>query len=284
MFSIAVASGKGGTGKTILSTNLARICADRHSLSVQYVDCDVEAPDGHLFLKPDIRRRITVTQPVPFVDESRCNYCGDCSQFCHFNAIAVLNQRVLVFPELCHGCGGCSKVCAEGAVIERERPIGVIGLGTAGKVAFAQGRLAIGETATVRLIGELRRHVHDSDIAILDAPPGTTCPTVASIRNVDAVVLVTEPTAFGLHDLRLAVEMTRTLGIPMGVVVNRVGLGDDRVDEYCQAEGVPIWGRIPDDREVAEAYSRGDLACEAVPSFRSHIEQFAERLISEMAA
>jgi len=279
---IAIASGKGGTGKTTLSTNLARVLSASHAVS--YVDCDVEAPNGGLFLQPRIDQRIPVYRPVPKVDESRCDFCGECSDFCQYNAIAVLKERVIVFPELCHGCGGCLMVCPRDAISERQQPIGVVELGEAGSVAFAAGRLRIGETATVRLIRELRERARKAEITILDAPPGTSCPVVTSVYGVDVVVLVTEPTPFGLHDLRVAVETMRKLGIPMGVVVNRAGIGDNRVEEYCRREEVPIWGRIPDERQVAEAYSRGELASEVLPEFRERIEAIAGRLLQEVAA
>jgi MinD superfamily P-loop ATPase len=282
MFSIAVASGKGGTGKTTISTNLARLFVER--FATQYVDCDVEAPNGHLFLKPGVRQAMTVCRPVPAIDESACTHCGVCGDFCRFHALAVLSNRVLVFPELCHGCGGCAKVCDAGAVLERELPIGTIEFGQSGRLAFAGGRLAVGETASVRLIRELRRRTRPHEITILDAPPGTTCPVVATVRGVDAVVLVAEPTPFGLHDLRLAVEMGRQLEIPMGVVINRDGVGDERVAEYCAAERLPVWARIPEDRRVAEAYARGELACEVVPAFRRRLEQLAACLMREAAA
>jgi len=191
---------------------------------------------------------------------------------------------VIVFPELCHGCGGCLMVCPRDAISERQQPIGVVELGEAGSVAFAAGRLRIGETATVRLIRELRERARKAEITILDAPPGTSCPVVTSVYGVDVVVLVTEPTPFGLHDLRVAVETMRKLGIPMGVVVNRAGIGDNRVEEYCRREEVPIWGRIPDERQVAEAYSRGELASEVLPEFRERIEAIAGRLLQEVAA
>lgn len=281
-FTIAVASGKGGTGKTTISTNLARVCAER--CATQYADCEVEAPNGHLFLQPEIRESITVCRPVPVIDELACAHCGECGDFCRNHALAVLADRVLVFPELCRGCGGCMQVCVAGAVRERDRPIGAIELGQADRVSFTQGRLAVGETASVRLVRGLRRRQEPCEAAILDAAPGTICPVVATIRDTDLVLLVTEPRPFGLHDLNLAVEMVRQFGLPTGVVINRAGIGDERVERYCQPEGLPVWVRIPEERRVAEAYSRGELACEAVPGFRGRIEQLASRLLCEVGA
>lgn len=282
MLQLAIASGKGGTGKTTLSTSLARVLSARYA--VNYVDCDVEAPNGALFLRPKIEKHITAYRPVPYVDELQCDLCGECSRFCQYHAITVLKDRVLVFPELCHGCGGCTLVCPRDAITERERPIGTIELGNAGGIGFARGLLAIGETSSVRLIHELRRRAGRREITILDAPPGSSCPVVTTINGADLVVLVTEPTPFGLHDLRVAVRMVRQLDIPMGVVVNRVGIGDEGVERYCRDEKVPIWGRIRDDRKVAEAYSRGEMPSATVAGFREQVEQIASRLTAGVPA
>ncbi len=280
MLQIAIASGKGGTGKTTLSTSLARILSAKYP--VNYVDCDVEAPNGALFLKPKIEQRLPAYRPVPVVDHSRCDLCGECSSFCQYHAITVLKDRVLVFPELCHGCGGCTLVCPRNAITEREQQIGTIELGDAGGIGFAQGLLSIGETSSVRLIHELRHRAGRREITILDAPPGSSCPVVTTINGSDLVILVTEPTPFGLHDLKVAVRMVRQLEIPMGVVLNRVGIGDEGVEQYCRDENVPIWGRILDDRKVAEAYSRGEMPGETVVGFREQVEQLASRLTQEV--
>jgi len=282
LLQLAIASGKGGTGKTTLSTSLARVLSSGYA--VNYVDCDVEAPNGALFLKPKIEQRITAYRPVPDVGASRCDLCGECSRFCRYHAITVLRDRVLVFPELCHGCGGCTLVCPRDAITEREQPIGTIELGSAGEIGFARARLAIGETASVRLIHELRRRVGSREITILDAPPGSSCPVVTTVNGADVVVLVTEPTPFGLHDLEGAVRMVRQLEIPLGVVINRVGIGDEGVERYCREENVPIWGRILDDRRVAEAYSRGEMPGDTVAGFREQVQQIAARLRAEAPA
>ncbi|OPZ84999.1 MAG: ferredoxin [bacterium ADurb.Bin429] len=260
---IAIASGKGGTGKTTLAVNMARLLS-RHE-SVQYVDCDVEEPNGHLFLHPAITQTTSVTIPVPEVNAERCILCGACSRLCQYHAIAALPALTMVFPELCHGCGGCLRVCPEKAITEVGRPIGVVERGMAGIVAFVHGRLNIGEAMSPPLIRAVQTYADPHATVILDAPPGTSCPVIAAIRPCDVVVLVTEPTAFGLHDLTLAVEMVRALNRPMGVVINRADIGDDRVELFCEQEGIPIWGRIPHDRRIAEAYARGEMAVDVLP-------------------
>jgi len=265
---IAIASGKGGTGKTTVATNLARLLAEDGP--VQYLDCDVEEPNGHLFLRPAITATRAVTIPVPEVDAERCTQCGACSRLCQYHAIAVLKDRTLIFPELCHGCGGCARVCPEQVVTEVNRPIGVVERGMAGGIAFAHGRLNVGEAMSPPLIRAVREEADARATVILDAPPGASCPVIAAIRPCDIVMLVTEPTAFGLHDLALAVEMARALRHPMGVVLNRADMGDDRVERYCAAEGIPVWGRIPHDRQIAEAYSRGEIAVDALPETRPY--------------
>jgi len=262
---IAIASGKGGTGKTTVAVNLARILAD-NGQTVQYLDCDVEEPNGHIFLKPTI----TVTEPVgipgPVVDEEKCTGCRKCADVCQYHAIAVL-KKPLVFPELCHGCGGCTLACPERAIREEDRAIGVVETGQAERLAFIQGRLNIGEPMAPPLIRAVKKKAIADGVAIMDAPPGTACPVVATMRDTDYVLLVTEPTPFGLHDLRLAVETIRQLGIPHGVVINRADDGDRRVHDFCAAEQIPVLLELPDDRRVAEAYSRGKLAVDTTPEW-----------------
>ncbi len=261
---IAVASGKGGTGKTTVATNLAAALA-MPGQPVTYVDCDVEEPNGHIFLAPTFEARSEVTVPVPEVDQERCTSCGACRAACRFSAIMVFPRRVMVFPKLCHGCGGCQLACPEQAIREVPRPIGVIETGTAGAVDFVHGRLEIGEAMAPPLIREVLRAVPGTGTVIVDAPPGTSCPVIESIRPADVVVLVTEPTPFGVNDLALAVAMVRELGRPFGVVINRAGSGDRTVYEYCEAQQIPILLEIPDDLEIARAYSRGDLAVSVRP-------------------
>jgi MinD superfamily P-loop ATPase len=278
---IAVASGKGGTGKTTVATSLALLLA--RTSSVHFLDCDVEAPNAALFLRPNLDTR-PVTRLVPVVDESRCSHCGRCSEACRFNAVAITKNKVLVFPEICHSCGGCVRVCPKDAMTEAPHAIGVIGEGMAESIRFTHGLLNIGETASAALIHAVKRPKSTAELVIMDSPPGTSCPAVAAIEGADRVVLVTEPTPFGLHDLKLAVEMTYRLGIPMGVVINRDGIGDDRVDSFCASAGIPVIGRIADDRKVAEMYSRGESPVLELSTFREEIAAIASRLTSEVFA
>jgi MinD superfamily P-loop ATPase len=274
---IVFASGKGGTGKTILATNLASVLAGQDE-AVTYLDCDVEAPNGHIFLKPVITNREAVTIPVPEVDEGRCTRCGRCGDFCPSHAIVCLGNAVLTFPELCHGCGGCALVCPEKAIREIPRAIGEIARGTAGPIQFVEGRLQIGQPMSPPIIRAVKRHLPVTGIAILDAPPGTACPMVETVRDADFVLLVTEPTVFGLHDLTLAVEVIRRVGVPFGVAVNRVGSSDDGVQRYCAHDDIPVLLQIPEDRRIAEIYSRGELAARHFPGFDRWMSDLFGRL------
>jgi MinD superfamily P-loop ATPase len=284
---LTIASGKGGTGKTTVAVNMALSLASNNGApGLLFLDCDVEEPNAHLFLKPVIKEREAVDILIPHVDEALCAHHGRCTQVCQFHAIAALPDTTLVFPELCHGCGGCSLACPEEAITEQPHQIGVIEVGKAGRIDFAHGILNVGEPMATPIIRQLKRRLDgDCDIAILDAPPGTACPVVESMRGADFVLLVTEPTPFGLHDLRLAVEVARDeLGVPVGVVVNQDGVGDKGVDHYCSREGIPILMRIPLDRRIAEAYSEGITIVEALPEYRERFLQLAERIKTEAAA
>jgi len=261
---LAIASGKGGTGKTTVAVNMARVLDD----AVLLLDCDVEEPNAHLFLKGCVEAEETVSIPVPQVDESLCDGCGKCGSFCAYHAIVSFGTIPLVFPEMCHGCGGCTLVCPPKAIRETDRRIGVVETIRAENITLIQGRLDIGVAMAPPLIRAVKAHLKGHLPAILAAPPGTSCPVIATLRDVDFVVLVTEPTPFGLHDLKLAVETVRELGTHFGVVINRVGVGDDRVLTYCIAEAIPILAEIPDDRRIAEAYSRGELIVDALPEYR----------------
>ncbi|MFN2271159.1 MAG: ATP-binding protein [Anaerolineae bacterium] len=271
---ITVASGKGGTGKTTVALGLALSLEGSAGFAGPlFLDCDVEEPNAALFLRPAIEERREVGQLVPEVDAERCTACGRCAEVCQYHAIAVVAEAVLVFPELCHGCGSCTLNCPTEAIREVLHVTGTIERGGAGDVAFAQGTMNVGEPMAVPIIRQLKRWVipadRDGQPVILDAPPGTACPVVETMRGADFVLMVTEPTPFGLHDLRLAVEVARDeLGLPVGVVVNRDGVGDEGVDEYCAAEGIPILMRIPLERHIAEAYSEGMPLVEALPEYR----------------
>ncbi|MBA7688584.1 Iron-sulfur cluster carrier protein [subsurface metagenome] len=265
---ISVASGKGGTGKTIMATSLA-LCWEEGL----FLDCDVEEPNAHIFLKPHINERIPVGIPVPEVDESKCSFCGKCAEVCEFNAIVVIKKKVLFFPELCHGCGGCSYICPENAIKEVERAIGVIEKGRSGKIGFIHGILNVGEPMAPPLIRQVKKHINNSTNAIIDASPGTSCPVVEAVNGSDFCLLVTEPTPFGLNDLKLAVEMLRKLTIPCGVVINCADIGDEEVERYCKDEDIPILMTIPWDRRIAEAYSRGIPLIDALPEFQNRFSQ-----------
>jgi len=273
---IAIASGKGGTGKTTVAVNLAVVLADS-GLAVQYLDCDVEEPNGHIFLKPEITSTQTVGIPIPVVDAEKCTGCRKCAEVCQYHAIAVL-KKALVFPELCHGCGGCALVCPAGAIREENRPIGVVETGQADGVAFVQGRLNVGEPMAPPLIRAVQKRTIADGVAIFDAPPGTSCPVVTTARDADFVLLVTEPTPFGLNDLRLAVEMIRQLGVRYGVVINRADSGDGRVRDFCLAENIPVLLEIPDDRRVAEAYSRGQMTVRVLPEWHELLLKLWHRI------
>jgi MinD superfamily P-loop ATPase len=274
---LAIASGKGGTGKTTVATNLAWVagCNGRH---VAYLDCDVEEPNGHLFLNPEITSSVPFGRLHPVVDEDKCTHCGQCGEICQYSAIVRVGEKVLVHPELCHACGGCLRVCRPGAITEVLRDGGRIETGQAGPILFVHGLLKIGEAMSTPLIRRVKAEAPGADLVIIDSPPGTSCPVIESVRNADFVLLVTEPTPFGLNDLKLAVEMVRAMKLSLGVVINRVGSGDERIREYCRGQNIEILAEIPDDRRVAEAYSRGILASDAVPGFRARMEGLWARL------
>lgn len=274
---IVIASGKGGTGKTTVAVNLA-LAASHNGRSVAYVDCDVEEPNGHIFLNPRIESSTPVGRKVPAVDAAACDSCGACGEICHYSAIVCLRGRVLVYPELCHGCGGCLLACRANAITEIEHETGRLEKGRAGPVHFVHGVLNVGEAMSTPLIRQVKAAAPAAALAILDAPPGTSCPVIESVRGADFVVLVTEPTPFGLNDLKLAVDMARALGLRFGVVVNRSGAGDGRITDYCREEAIPLLAEIPDDRGIAEAYSRGLPAWEACPEIREVFEGLLEKL------
>ena len=264
---IAIASGKGGTGKTTIATNLA--CSiTRMGKVVQYLDCDVEEPNGHIFLKPDIEETLSVTIGVPEVDAELCNGCGKCGQLCQYSAIICLKDKPLVFDQLCHSCGGCMLVCPTGAITEKPKEIGFADFGTANGVKFGQGRLKIGDIHTPQLIKKVKGNSINEGVVIIDVPPGTSCPVIEAIKDSDFVLLVTEPTPFGLNDLKLAVSMVRELKLPFAVVINQSDLGDAQVQQYCDRENIQIILEIPNDRRIAEAYSVGRMIIDVLPDYR----------------
>lgn len=279
---VAVASGKGGTGKTTIATSLAATLA-AGGREVCFIDADVEAPNGHLFLKPEIHTERPVHLPVPVVDAERCHGRGQCAELCQYGAIVCVGERAIVLPDLCHGCGGCTLVCPEHAIREQPRRIGTVSEGRADTIDFVGGRLDIGQPLAPPVIMATRRRATHGRIHIIDAPPGTSCPTVHSVDGVHVALLVTEPTPFGLHDLQLAVEIVRLLDVPFAVVVNRAEDGADEVRSWCRHQGIDILAELPHDRRVAEACARGELTVEALPEYTPAYQELWGRL-EELAA
>lgn len=263
---ISIASGKGGTGKTLVATSLALSLKD--SDRVQLLDCDVEEPNDHILIKPEITGSKAVSILVPKVDEEKCTYCSKCAEVCAYNAIAVIGNYVLTFPQLCRGCGACSYLCPEDAIAEESQEMGVIEWGQSDGLNFVQGRLEVGEAQIHPVVREVKQYANSADIIIIDVAPGTSCPVVEAIRGSDFCLLVTEPTPFGLNDLALAVETVRELDIPCGIVLNRAGVGDGSVEEYCQKENIPILLTIPLDMEIARLYSQGISLVEGLPQWK----------------
>ena len=270
---ISIASGKGGTGKTTVATNLALSLEN-----VQLLDCDVEEPNAHIFMKPRIEKEIPAIIPVPRVDKTKCTHCGKCGEACEFHAIVVVKDMVLNFDELCHGCGACSYVCPEDAITEVERQIGTIRVGRAGEIGFVEGILNIGEPMASPLIKKEKTFIRNPGTVILDAPPGTSCPVIETVKGSDFCLLVTEPTPFGLNDLELAVGMAEKLGVPMGVVVNRADVGDRGVWDFCREKDIPILMEIPLDQRIAELYSRGIPLVEEIEEYREAFRELFEKI------
>jgi MinD superfamily P-loop ATPase len=272
---ISIASGKGGTGKTTVAVNLALSLPKG---TVQLIDCDVEEPNSHLFLSPTIHQVTPMGIPVPRIDESKCTYCGKCAKVCEYHAIAVILKNVLVFDELCHGCGACSYLCPEKAIFEVEREIGIVQEGIADGVSFVNGVLNVGEPMASPLIRKAKEKIERDKIVILDAPPGTACPVIETVKESDFCLLVTEPTPFGLNDLELAVGMLEKLGVRMGVVINKADLGDRKVWGYCRSKEIPVLMEIPMDREIAEAYSKGVPIVFQKPSYIQKFQNLFDKM------
>ena len=273
---IAVASGKGGTGKTTVAVNLALSLSTEES--IQFLDCDVEEPNAHLFLKPHFNTVLSLDKLLPQIDSDKCTRCGACVEACEFNALAIMGGNVMLYDSLCHGCGRCGLICPTGAISEIPHQLGVVESGNARGFPFARGLLNVGETMATPIIHALKREIDSSRLAILDAPPGTGCPTIAALHEADVALMVTAPTPFGLHDLKAAIEVARTLNVPTAVVINRAGIGNDQVEKYCDGESIPIVLTIPFDRVIAETYAVGTPLVDAVPSWRKQFIELAERL------
>ena len=295
---ISVASGKGGTGKTTVAVNLALSLKGK----IQLLDCDVEEPNADIFLKPEITRQDTFYVPKPVVEESKCTFCGKCSQICQYNAIAVVNpvrdnperyrddvpalkrisngvkQRVLIFYELCHSCGACKIACPEDAIFEVDAIKGVITEGKAEHLEFVNGELRVSEGAPTPLIAAVKERIKPGYITIIDVSPGTACPVVEGIKDSDFCILVTEPTPFGLHDLDLAYQMCQKLGVPAGVVINRADVGNEEVDKYCKDNNIPVLMRIPVDKEIARVYSRGIPFVQVKPEYKQRFRDLLQEI------
>lgn len=288
---IAIASGKGGTGKTTLAVALALST----SRDLTLLDCDVEEPNAGLFLNLENSEDISVTVPIPVVNEDLCTACGECSRFCEFNAIVCIGTSVMVFPELCHSCGGCTLVCPEKAIHEEEVKIGILtdsiisptsNASAKNPIRFIKGLLDIGNAMSPPIIRAVKNRAgfdtaDENQLIIIDAPPGTSCPMGTAVEGVDYVILVTEPTPFGLHDLDLAVKTVRKMNIPFGVVINRSDSGDDRVVVYCEKEAIEILIQVPEDRRISQGYSNGKPLVDSAPEYREKFASLVEHVVDQ---
>ncbi|MGI6484857.1 MAG: ATP-binding protein [Tepidanaerobacteraceae bacterium] len=267
---VAIASGKGGTGKTTIATNLAISLRDERP--VQLIDCDVEEPNSHLFLKPEFQYSEDVVLPIPSIDSQKCTHCGICTEKCAYNALADIGSKILVFEELCHGCGGCSLLCPAGAIKEIDKKIGVVKRGSAKGLDFIHGVLEVGSVLAPPVIKKVKSHIQKDAAVIIDAPPGTSCPMINAVAGADFCIMVTEPTPFGLNDLRLAVDVARELKLPFGVIINRAGIGDADIDSYLLAENIPLLMKIPFDRRYATCYAEGNLLVEEFEDLKESLK------------
>ncbi|PLX90121.1 MAG: (4Fe-4S)-binding protein [Desulfuromonas sp.] len=264
---LAIASGKGGTGKTTLTVALAQAA----QAPVQLLDCDVEEPNSHLFFTKGDSKRDVVTVAVPHIDPQRCTHCGLCGDFCAYNALACLPTETILFEGLCHSCGGCMRLCPHQAISERQQRIGYIDQWRHGQIDLFSGVLDVGQAMSPPLIRAVKRHQQADKLILLDCPPGTSCPLTTTIHDADVVILVTEPTPFGLHDLQIAVETVRQLNRPVAVIINRSDLGDQSIHDYCRSKKIPILLQIPFEKRIAVAYSRGDGLLDALPGLQPQL-------------
>jgi len=268
---LTVTSGKGGTGKTTVATSLA--LSIQNNYRVQFIDLDVEEPNAHILLNPEIREREPVYIKRPRIDEGLCDYCGDCARYCEFHALAVFGRQVMLFNDLCHGCGLCRRVCSREAIEEKDEMIGFLERGKAHEFDYLQGNLQVGQPLATPIIQQLKRNIDREKVAILDSPPGTGCPVIEAMHGSDFILLVTEPTPFGLHDLKLSVELARAMDMRIGVVINRDGVGDRGVERYCRREDIPILLRIPMERRIAELYSNGIPFVLEIPEWKERFQE-----------
>ena len=282
---VVIASGKGGTGKTMISVALAEHVA-ASGTGVALLDCDVEEPNANLFMNVPVTSEEPATVPIPEVDMELCTGCGECERICRYNAIPVIKGTPLVLPELCHGCGGCTMICPEGAIKEIRREIGVVEEGARGNLRYAGGRLNVGEAMSPPLIKAVKGRHHGSALRVIDAPPGTSCPAMAAANGAAYAILVAEPTPFGVNDFILAARMVKLLEIPMGVVINKDGCGetgDSGIGTYCAGENIEVIARIPHSWELAVAYSENRLAGYLAEHFQDTIKRIADTVFSETA-
>lgn len=278
---IAIASGKGGTGKTTLATNLAAYLSEKQEIIL--ADLDVEEPNSGLFIRVERQHEQTMYKMIPGWEEDKCTFCGLCQEVCNFNAVLNMGKLILVYPELCHSCYACSELCPEDALPMKKQRMGVLRHFSKGKINFVESKLDIGQEQAVPLIAQTLDYVdkqsEKDSLEILDSPPGTSCPVIEATKDADIVILVTEPTPFGLHDLKLAVETMEKLGKEFVVVLNRYGTGNAGVEEYCKETNIRIIAMIPDDRQVAELYARGELVYSKSSAFREALDRIAEYIL-----
>ncbi|HPX99433.1 MAG TPA: ATP-binding protein [Bacteroidaceae bacterium] len=283
---IAIASGKGGTGKTFISTNLFN-SLQNSGLNMALVDCDAEAPNDREFFQDQdavLQNRRTVTQKVPVIDKSKCTYCGKCDEYCNFNAIFFLEEppTIEVLEELCHGCGACSVACKFGAISEKDDLLGYVNqyrFSTGNELI--EGRMEVGVHVSVEIIKESIKTADKFDLVLLDSPPGTGCPFIQTVYKADYVVLVTEPTPFGLSDLKQSVEILKEMGIPCGVIINRTDMGTDDVRNYLKGDNIPLLMSVPFDREIAVAYSKGELITNLNTAWRAKFNRLYHAIKEE---
>lgn len=271
---IAIASGKGGTGKTTISMSLASHYADKN-ISVAILDCDVEEPNVNLFLQAPVTEEVRTTVLIPQVDNSLCTGCGKCGEICEYSAIVLIKGKPLVLKEMCHSCGGCFLVCPEKAITEVKRETGIVELGEIDGIEYVGGRLNISEAMSPPLIKDVKEYYQEAEIRLLDSPPGTSCPVIESVRGCDFLLLVSEPTPFGLNDLKLAAEMARAMKLPFGIVENRASEGNTSLKDFCKKESIPLLASIPNTREIAVRYSRGDSVSYIKENFKNELERIA---------
>jgi MinD superfamily P-loop ATPase len=273
-YKIAVLSGKGGTGKTTVSSNLAKI---QKSI---YVDCDIEEPNGYLFLKPEIDKEKDVNVMIPSIDYDKCTLCGECTKACRFGALMRLTKKMLVFDHLCHSCGACYEICPYNAIKEIPKKIGIVRIGRSDDIDFIDGKLNIGEASGVPIIKEIKDLIKNTDKnVIIDSPPGTSCSVIHSVEGSDYCLLVTEPTPYGLHDLKLAVELVKELHLPFAVIINKSGESDSIIEDYCKEENISVIAKIPFKKEYAESYSKGNLLIEEDDEIRQTFKNLSQRLM-----